>query len=260
MNFSTVSYSLDGKVGTVVMNRPERRNALNDIMIRELTDAFQALGKNVACRIVILTGTDKSFCSAMDLDFLHEISAKTQEENLDDAKTLVKLLTTIYTLKKPVIAQVNGSALGGGCGIAAVCDYIFAGLEQAKFGAPEVCIGFVPAIILPFLVKRMGEGKAKELVLQGEVINATKAKERGLITDVIIDAELGNYVKAFAEKVASTTSPNAIALTKELFSRLNELTFKDSLEFAANVNAMTRKTEDFKKGIDSFLKKEKLEW
>jgi len=242
------------------MNRPERRNALNDIMIRELTDAFQALGRNPACRVIVLTGTDKSFCSGMDLEFLHQISSKSHEENLEDARTLLKLLNTIYTLKKPVIAQVNSSALGGGCGIAAVCDYVFAGIEHAKFGAPEVCIGFVPAIILPFLIKRMGEGKAKEFVLQGEVINALKAKERGLITEAIFDADLSNHVKMFAERLASTTSTNAIGLTKELFARMNELNFKDSLEFAANLNAMTRKTEDFKKGIEAFMKKEKIEW
>jgi len=207
MNFSTVFYTLDERVATVTMNRPERRNALNDVMIRELTECFQALGRNTSCRVIILSGVESAFCAGMDLEFLHEISEKTREENLEDAKALMKLLQMIYTSKKPVIAMVNDSALGGGCGLAVACDYVFAGKERAKFGVPEVRIGFVPALILPFLIKRMGEGRAKEL-----------------------------------------------------FSRLNELNFKDALEFAANLNSMTRKTEEFKKGIESFLKKEKLEW
>ncbi|MBI5214167.1 MAG: enoyl-CoA hydratase/isomerase family protein [Ignavibacteriae bacterium] len=260
MNFSTVFYTLDERVATVTMNRPERRNALNDVMIRELTESFQALGRNANCRVIILTGAENSFCAGMDLEFLEQISAKTQEENLEDAKALMKLLQLIYTLKKPVVAMVNDSALGGGCGLAITCDYVFAGKERAKFGVPEVRIGFVPALILPFLIKRMGEGRAKEFVLQGEVLNSLIAKERGLATEIVDDEKLKEHVMSFATTLAKTTSPNAVSLTKELISRLNELSFKDALEFAANLNSMTRKTEEFKKGIESFLKKEKLEW
>ncbi len=260
MNFSTVFYTMDERVATVSMNRPEKKNALNDVMIRELTECLQALGRNTNCRVIVLTGAENAFCVGMDLDFLSQISEKTQEENLEDAKALMKLLQIIYTTKKPVIAMVNDSALGGGCGLAIACDYVFAGMKRAKFGVPEVRIGFVPALILPFLIKRMGEGRAKEFVLQGEVVNAQTAKERGLATEVVDDDTLNERVYSFATTLAKTTSPNAIALTKELFSRLNELSFKDALEFAANLNSMTRKTEEFKKGIESFLKKEKLKW
>ncbi len=260
MNFSTLFYTIDERVATVTMNRPARRNALNDVMIRELTETIQALGRNTNCRVIVLTGAEKSFCAGMDLEYLEQISAKSHEENLEDARTLVKLLQTIIGLKKPVVAMVNGSALGGGCGLAIVCDYVFASKEEAKFGVPEVRIGFVPAVILPFLIKRMGEGRAKEFVLQGEIINATTAKERGIASEVIEGAKLKEHVIGFAQGLATSTSPNAVALTKELLSRFNEMNFKDSLEFAANLNAMTRKTEDFRKGIESFLKKEKLEW
>ncbi len=260
MNFSTVSYILNQRIGMVQMNRPERRNALNDVLIRELTEVIQTLGRTSSCKVIILSGTEKVFCSGMDLKYLHEISGKTHEENVEDAMNLVKLLMAIYTLKKPVIAMVNGPALGGGCGIAAVCDYIFAGKEHARFGVPEVGIGFLPAVILPFLIKRMGEGRAKEFVLQGEVINAVQAKERSLITDAIAESKLPGVVNEFALKLVSTTSANAVALTKEFINRCNELDFKDSLEFAANVNALARKTEDFRKGIESFIRKEKIEW
>ncbi|TAK57310.1 MAG: enoyl-CoA hydratase/isomerase family protein [Bacteroidetes bacterium] len=260
MNLSTVNYTLEERLGTVVMNRPERRNALNDVMIRELTEAFQSLGRNVACRVIILTGVETTFCAGMDMEFLHMISEKIHEENLEDARNLAKLLQTIYVTRKPVIAMVNGAALGGGCGLATVCDYVFAGKDTAKLGVPEVRIGFVPAIILPFLVKRMGEGRAKEFVLQGEVIDSSTAAARGLVTEVVHDSALSEHVMKFAKTLASTTSANSVALTKELFNRMNELSFKDSLEFTANLNALTRKTEDFKKGIESFLKKEKLEW
>lgn len=260
MNYSTLNHTTENRKAIVTLNRPEKRNALDDIMISELNDVFNNINRDQNIRIVIITGAESSFCAGMDLDYLQKYSQKEHTENLEDARQFMKLLLTINTLKKPVIAMVNGPALGGGCGIVAACDFIFASKEKAKLGVPEVRLGFLPAIILMYLVKRMGEGAAREFVLRGEILDAIHAKEKGLVTEVVDDKLLKDTVYEFADQFASTTSPSSISLTKELFSRFNELDFKEALEYAANLNALIRKTEDFKKGIESFLNKEKLQW
>jgi methylglutaconyl-CoA hydratase len=260
MNYSSILYAVDNRITTITLNKPDRRNALDDIMIKELSDAFTLVNRSNHSRVVVLTGAGSSFCAGMDLDYLQKYSRLGQEENLDDARNFMRLLQLIYGLRKPVIAAVNGHALGSGCGLAAACDFVFASEASAKLGVPEVRLGFVPAIILVFLVKRMGEGAAREFVLRGDILDASKAKECGLVTEVVEDNRLLPVVKEFADKLADTTSPSSLTLTKDLFARLSEMNFKDALEYAANLNALTRKTEDFKKGMDSFLKKEKLRW
>ena len=260
VNYSSLIYALDDRIATITLNKPDRRNALDDMMIRELTDVFSAVNRNTTCRVVILTGSASCFCAGMDIEYLHRFSQLGQEENLEDARNLMKLLQLINSLRKPVIAMVNGPALGGGCGLASACDFVFAAKDSAKLGAPEVKLGFLPAVILLFLIKRMGEGRAREFVLEGKTLDATSAKERGLVTEVVEDANLKQHVYDFATKLASGTSSSSITLTKDLFSRLGEMNGKELMEYAANLNALTRKTEDFKKGIESFLKKEKLTW
>jgi len=260
MNYSTVTYSLINRTAVVTMNQPMKRNALNDVLINELIQLLQMTGRSNDSRVLILTGSGEAFCAGMDLDYLKIVSEKTQDENLNDARNLLKLLEIISSLRKPVIAMVNGPALGGGCGLAAACDFVFAARGKARLGTPEVRLGFVPAVILLFLIKRMGEGRAKELVLRGQILSAERAKEVGLVTEVVDDANLEGATMEFAEKLASTTSASSISLTKELFSRLNDMNLREVLEYAANLNALARKTDDFKKGIESFIKKEKLQW
>lgn len=260
MNFSSLIVQTDHRVATITLNRPAARNALNDIMIREITEAFTFFNRSAEHRVVILTGAGTSFCAGMDLQYLQKYSQLGHTENLEDAKNLMRLLQTIHSTRKPVIAMVNGPALGGGCGLAAACDFVYAGKRNAAFGAPEVRLGFLPALILVFLIKRMGEGKAREFVLRGDVVNAATAQERGLVTEVVADDDLRKTVHDAASFLALHTSASSISLTKEFFSRLAVMNEKDALEYAANLNALTRKTDDFKKGIDSFINKEKLEW
>ena len=260
MNFSSITYRIEDRIATVTLNRPERRNALDDVMIAELTEAFNTINRDNLSRIAVLTGADSSFCAGMDLAYLQKYSQLGHTENLEDARNLMKLLQLIHGLKKPVIAMVNGSALGGGCGLAAACDFIFVGKNKGKLGAPEVKLGFLPAVILLFLIKRMGEGRAKEFVLRGDILDASTAKERGLATEIVDDEQLSSTVYDFAKMIACNTSASSMTFTKELFSRLHEMNSKDLMEFAANLNALARKTDDFKKGIDAFLNKEKLQW
>jgi methylglutaconyl-CoA hydratase len=260
MNYTTIAYRTDDRVAIVTMNRPERRNSLDDVMIRELTDVFTTINRTNGTRVVVLTGEGASFCAGMDLDYLQRFSAKGEQENLEDARNLSKMLQLIHTLKKPVIAAVNGPALGGGCGIAAACDFVFAAKDATKIGAPEVRLGFLPAVILIYLVKRMGVARAREFVLMGGVLSADAAKGTGLVTDVVPDDQLEAHVMTFARTLASTTSPSSVCLTKDLFARMDEMSPKEALEYAASLNALTRKTDDFRRGVESFLKKEKLSW
>jgi len=260
MNHTSVTVATANRITTITMNRPERRNALDDVLIRELTESFAAANRSAESRVVVLTGAGSSFCAGMDLDYLKRFIELGHNENLDDAVNLMKLLQTINTMRKPVIASVGGPAMGGGCGIAAACDFVFAGKERARFGVPEVRLGFLPALILLFLMKRMGEGRTREFVLRGETLSAAAAFDRGLATEVVADELLDEKVSAFASELASSTSQSSITLTKDLLSRLGELNEKEALEYAANLNAVARKTEDFKKGIESFINKEKLRW
>ena len=260
MDYTSLLYSAENRIATITLNHPERRNALDDVMIKELSDVLTSVNRNTQSRVVVITGAVSAFCAGMDLDYLQKYSQLGHEENLEDAHNLMKMLQLIYNLRKPVIAMVNGPALGGGCGIAAACDFVFAGKEKAKLGVPEARLGFIPAIILVYLIKRMGEGAAREFTLRGDILDAATAKTRGLVTEVIEDDQLKPKVYEFAKTLACTTSPASITLTKDLFNRFNEMNVKDAMEYAANLNALVRKTEDFKKGIDSFLKKEKLEW
>jgi methylglutaconyl-CoA hydratase len=260
MDYSSLTYSLQNRVATITLNRPERRNALDDVMTRELLESFNVANRSSDVRVVILTGNGPSFCAGMDLECLQKYSELGHNENLEDARSFMRLLQFIYGLRKPVIAAVNGPALGGGCGLVAACDFVFAARDKAAIGAPEVRLGFLPALILIFLIKRMGEGRAKEFVLQGDRLDAITAKNNGLVTEIVDDAKLLPTVHEFAEQFSKSTSPSSILLTKDLFSRFNEMGMKDALEYAANLNALTRKTDDFKKGIRSFIDKEKLEW
>jgi methylglutaconyl-CoA hydratase len=256
----SVVHELVGRVARISINRHEHRNALNDVTIRELQECISTYSHKDEARAIVLTGKGSTFCAGMDIAYLEKSISKVHEENLQDARELMRLLQSVYIAKKPVIAMVNGPAMGGGCGLAAACDFVLAAEEKAKFGVPEVRLGFVPALILTFLVKRMGEGKAREFVLQGATLTAVGAKEYGLVTEVVPAESLEARVFEFADKLASETSPTSIMLTKELFNRLSEMDMKTGMEFAANLNAMTRKTADFKKGIESFLKKENLRW
>lgn len=260
MNYTSVRLEIEERIAVVTIDRADRRNALDDTTVGEMNQLFTLLNRNTAARVVVLTGAGAAFCSGMDIEYLRRMADSSQEANVEDARQLMRLLLQIANLRKPVIAMVNGPALGGGCGLAAASDFVFASRQKAKLGVPEVRLGFVPAVILAFLVKRMGEAAAKEFVLRGEVLEAEEARSRGLVTSVVDDQQLRPTVMEFARTLAASTSPSSITLTKELFARFDEMGKKDALDYAASLNALARKTEDFKKGMESFLKKEKLQW
>lgn len=229
-------------------------------MIRELTAAFSAVEKDKEVKVIILAAAGSAFCAGADLEYLQKISAYSFEQNKEDSENLMKLFSLIYTLKKPVIAKVHGPAIAGGCGLATVCDFIIAAKETATFGYSEVRIGFIPAIVMVFLIKRVGEGMARQLVLRGNILDAEQAAKIGLITESIPKGKLDGAVDSLARELLEQNSLASMGSCKEMLSHLQDFNLNDALMYAAQMNALTRMSEDCKKGLSAFLKKEKIQW
>lgn len=256
---SLVNYSVKERVGYVTLNRPDKRNALSHDLIRDLKEAFSRAENDASIKVVVLNANGESFCAGADLAYLQQLQNFTFEENLADSKLLKELFLQIYTLKKVVIAQVQGHALAGGCGLANVCDFTFA-VPEAKFGYTEVKIGFIPALVAVFLVRKIGEQKARQLLLTGEIIKAQDALSRGLISKVVETKGLEVSVFDFAQELIRNNSAQSMQLTKQLIANVQSLSLDNALDLAATMNAQARATEDCKKGIASFLNKLELHW
>jgi methylglutaconyl-CoA hydratase len=248
-----ITYAVEGAVALVTLNRPEKRNALNDALVAGLKEALRAADADDAVRVVVITGAGSDFCSGADLSALQKISEASIDENLEDARTLAELFALIRRLSVPVVAAVRGRALAGGCGLATACDIVLAA-RTARFGYPEVKIGFVPAMVMAILRRNVSEKRAFELVTRGAEIGAEEAERVGLVNRVFDDedfeSEVERYVAGF-ERVSRA----AVVLTKRLLYQMDGLTFDAALAAGVDVNAIARMTEDCQRGIARFLKK-----
>jgi methylglutaconyl-CoA hydratase len=197
---TTVLYSVDGAVARVTLNRPEKRNALNDAVVAGIKEALRKAADNECVRAIVISGAGKDFCSGADLSALQKIAGASVAENSEDARSLSDLFLLIRQIPVPVIAAVTGRALAGGCGLASACDIVLASVS-ARFGYPEVKIGFVPAMVMAILRRNVAEKRAFELIIRGEEISADHAREIGLINQVFSDetftADVDAYVKRF---------------------------------------------------------------
>ena len=255
MNQSTkvVLSSIDGGIARLTLNRPEKRNALNDQLVSELKEALTNAAANGDVRAIVISGSGSDFCSGADLAALEKISQSTAAENAADARALQELFRLIRQLPVPVIAAVHGRALAGGCGLASACDIIVAS-RNARFGYPEVKIGFVPAMVTAILRRNVSEKVAFELLTRGDTIEADEAHRIGLINRVFDDETFENDVREFAGGFA-TVSKSAVSLTKTLFYQVDGLPFSEATETGIDVNVIARMTEDCQKGIAGFLQK-----
>ncbi|HRG78638.1 MAG TPA: enoyl-CoA hydratase-related protein [Cyclobacteriaceae bacterium] len=256
---SLVNYSVKERVGYITLNRPDKRNALSHELVHDLKEAFSRAETDASIKVVVLNANGESFCAGADLAYIQQLQNFTFEENLADSKHLKELFLQIYTLKKVVIAQVQGHALAGGCGLATVCDFTFS-VPEAKFGYTEVKIGFIPALVAVFLVRKIGEQKARQLLLTGEIIKAQDALSKGLISKVVDAKDLEASVFDFAQELVRNNSAQSMQLTKQLIADVQSLSLYDALDLAASVNAQARATEDCKRGIAAFLNKQELRW
>ena len=255
MNTDQVLYSVDGAVARVTLNRPEKRNALNDAVIAGLNDGLKKASKDGRVRVVVISGAGKDFCSGADLSALQKIANASVAENSEDARLLLELFLLIRQLPIPVVAAVTGRALAGGCGLATACDVVLAA-SSARFGYPEVKIGFVPAMVMAILRRNVSEKRAFELITRGAEISAGEAKEFGFVNQVFADEsfaeDVNRYVAEFEKMSAS-----AIGLTKTLLYQMDGMRFPEALETGADVNVIARLTDDCRQRIAKFLQKDR---
>lgn len=243
-------------IGRVVLNRPEKRNALDRRCAEELLEALAALTADEAVRVITLAGAGPDFCAGADLAALEALIGSGDVELRRDAEALGYLFTAIRSLPKPVVAVVRGRALAGGCGLANACDIVLAH-EDAQFGYPEVRIGFVPAMVMTMLVRTVGEKVAAELVLTGRTINAEEASRIGLVSRVLpADTFAGDAERVIGGLAKSPAS--ALTATKHLLYHLDALNFDDGMKEAVTANVAARRTPAFEEGVRRFVAQQKI--
>ncbi len=247
-----ISYTLKDSIRIIKLNRPDKRNALHPDLIRQMKEKLNEIRDDDNVKVLIITGEGKAFCAGADLSYLNELRNFSSIENEKDSEDLAEMFLMIYKFPKPTIAAVNGAAIAGGCGLASVCDLIVADEDHSKFGYSEVKIGFIPAIVSIFIIKRIGEGIARQLLLTGEIINGKRAYEVGFVN------YLYNNVLEGALEVASNILKNSsfsMKETKSMIDSVSGLSVEDAIDYCVRLNAISRSSEDFKSGLESFLKK-----
>ncbi len=237
----------------VTMNRPEKRNALNDELIAALKAALREADADESVRAIVIRGEGKDFCSGADLASIQKIADASYEENLEDARSLAELFELIRKVRVPVIAAVHGRALAGGCGLATACDLVLA-TDTARFGYPEVKIGFVPAMVAAILRRNLGEKKSFELLTRGFEYSAAEALNLGLVNQLFEEEDFAIAVADYASRYANV-SKSAVTMTKELLYAIDGDDFTAALKKGVEANAKARMTDDCKKGIARFLNK-----
>jgi methylglutaconyl-CoA hydratase len=242
-----------GGVLTLTLDRPEKRNALTGAVVEALHAALERADLDAEARVVVLRGAGKDFCAGADLDELLDSADLTPGENEAAALRLGALFGRMHALPKPVLAVVHGRALAGGAGLVTACDIAIAG-AGAQLGYPEIQRGFVPAMVMTLLRRAAGEKAALDLVLTGRLLGAEEARATGLISRVVPDAELDREAGALARALAAA-SPSALALTKQLFYQLDGRSVDDGVALGARINALARRTPDFRDAIAQFLKR-----
>jgi len=248
-----VTYSVSAGVARLKLNRPEKRNALDAEMTAGLYEALEHSTKDNAVRAVVIAAAGQDFCAGADLGALQGLRNGGPIENLDDARRLAELFLAMRRHPRPIIACVRGRALAGGCGIATACDIILAA-ESAQFGYPETKIGFVPAMVMAMLRRSVTEHRAFELLVMGEPISASTAFHIGLVNRVFSDASFETEAEAYISQLASR-SASAIALTKNLLYQTDGMAFEAAVSAGIQTNTLARLTDDYKRGLDNFLKK-----
>jgi methylglutaconyl-CoA hydratase len=242
----------------IILNRPDKRNALNRDLISELEQRLAAFEDGIEPRALIISGEGKAFCSGLDLEELQQMSRKSYAESLQDARSYAQLLKRIYLHPKPIIAAVNGPAVAGGCGLASVCDVTIAA-STAKFGYTEAKIGFVPVVVSYFLVRIMGDKNARELLLTARLIEAAEAHRLGLVNEIVEPAEVRSRSREVARQL-SENSPHSLKVTKLLLANLSAPDLDEALNYACELNAQSRSVADCIEGVAAFLEKRPPRW
>jgi len=254
-----VEYYTQNQIGYITLNRPAQQNALNPGLLQQLQAAFTQAEADAACKVIVLKAKGEVFCVGADLNNAQTADVNAITPANSNVSQLPALLQQIYTLKKVVIAQVQGPAISDGCGLAAVCDLAFA-VPAATFGFTEVKTGLIPAIISVFLVRKIGAGKTKRLLLSGDLISADEAQTLGLINFVVPTEDLEKTVAAFADKISRENATELMATTKEIINDVQTMTLAEGLAYAAEKNTFARITPASQRDMAAFLEKKKIYW
>lgn len=247
---SVLDYTVDGGVATLLMNRPEKRNALNGALVQALGAGLERAAADTV-RVVLIRGAGTDFCSGADLAELERIGEMGPEASLRDASVLGRLFVAMRRHPKPIVAAVRGRALAGGAGLATACDLVLCS-EEAQLGYPEVHLGFVPAMVMAILRRKLGESRAFELVTLGARIPAQRALELGLVNRVFPSASFDEEVASFVAELAKRPT-SAVELSKRLLYGLDGVAFEDGIARGAEVNALARLSEACREGVRRFL-------
>jgi methylglutaconyl-CoA hydratase len=248
----------DDAVERLTLNRPDVRNAFNDAMIAELTDWAAATARDTTVRAVVISGAGPTFCAGADLAWMARTIDFTEAENVEDATRASAMFASLDELPMPVIGRIHGAALGGGAGLAAVCDIVVAD-AHAMFGFTEVKLGIIPAVISPFVLAKIGRSAARELFLTGRRFTAQHALDIGLVHDVVRPDDLDTAVEAVVREIV-TAGPEAVTTAKVLIAGVWDKTPAAARETTARALARRRISPEGQEGLRAFLQKRKPRW
>lgn len=254
----TVSANLNSKVLTVALNRPQVHNAMSPQLISDLTQLFAEIGAREDVRVVILTGSGRSFCAGADLAYMRAAADYDYEQNVADGQAIFDLMSSIDRCPKPLVGRINGAAIGGGVGLVSCCDIVVA-VERAKFAFSEVRLGVVPAVISPFVLRKIGAGHARRLFLTGERFDSAEAYRIGLVHYVVAEEELD---EAVAGQIALLLdgAPGAQAAAKEIIRTVDQLPTDEQRRYTSEMLADRRASDEGREGMSAFLQKRKPGW
>ena len=258
MGFRYLDVRRDGSVEHVTLNRPDLRNAFNDVTIKEITWWADAVAAKRDVRAVVLGGAGSVFCAGADLEWMRRMAAYSHQENLDDASDMARMFLALDKLPVPVIGRIQGAALGGGVGLAAICDIVVAA-DDAVFGLTEVRLGLVPAVIAPYVIQKIGRSAARELFLTGARFSAQRAAALGLVHAVVAPSSLDQTISAYLADLLAG-APGALAAAKHLIAECGRRTTTESATFCAEAIAERRASAEGQEGIKAFLDKRKPDW
>ena len=247
-----------GPLAEVRLTRPDVRNAFNAELIGALTAAFTELGQDESVRAIVLSGEGKVFCGGADISWMRASLDLTYDQNVADAQAMSDMFRAIDRCPKPVIGRVHGAALGGGAGLAAVCDIVIAS-SDAIFGFTEVKLGIIPAVISPFVLRKIGVSNARALFLTGERFDAKRALHIGLVHEVVVADTLDVCIERITNEIVSA-GPDAVAAAKALVPVVNDATYNDSRDITAEAIARQRTTPEGQEGLRAFLERRKASW
>lgn len=257
--YQTIELESKDNIASIWLNRPDIRNAFNETMIAELLDCFESLNDLPDVRLIILRGRGKAFCAGADLNWMRSVANYSFEENFRESYQLAKCFYTIYTCKKPSIAVVHGASIGGANGLLAACDFAICE-KETSFSLSEVKIGVVPACISPYVIKRVGEYYARELMLTGLRFNGEYAEKTGLVNKSLKEDEIETHLSGMIS-LLMTGGPKAIEQCKKLiYAITNRLNLHEALDYTANLISEMRASEEAQEGMAAFLEKRKPAW